>query len=278
MKIVPKRRSPTWRLVLPQKEYVIKQRLAWIKMHERGVPVTQVCLHYGISRKTFYKWLRRYQEGGRDFHVLKDHSRRPHSHPRTVPRATVERLLALWRITHYGPRRLAYYLSQEGYHLSVFGAYRVLQRAGLVKKRRSRPRKKPQSYAMPAPGQRVQVDVKYLPPCVSGTAPSPFSSTSILPLMIVLAFRLLGSAPNSPLKPASFSFTVCFVPFPSPSRRCKLTMVWSLPMSSSRMYKSLTPMIWPCDLKEYAISSFQWPCLNKTARWNALIAPWMRSA
>ena len=102
--------------------YVIKQRLAWIRMHERGVPVTQVCLHYGISRKTFYKWLRLYEEGGRDFHVLKDRSRRPHSHPRTVPRATVERLLALRRITHYGPRRLAYYLSQEGYLISAFGA------------------------------------------------------------------------------------------------------------------------------------------------------------
>ena len=41
--------------------------------------------------------------------------------PRTVPKATVERLLTLRRITHYGPRRLAYYLSQESYHLSVFG-------------------------------------------------------------------------------------------------------------------------------------------------------------
>ena len=153
--------------------YVIKQRLAWIKMYERGVPITQVCLHYGISRKTFYKWLRRYQEGGRDFHVLRDRSRRPHSHPRTVPIATVERLLALWRITHYGPRRLAYYLSQEGYRLSVFGAYRVLQRAGLVKRRRSRPRKKPQSYAMLAPGQRVQVDVKYLPPLRLRNRPEP---------------------------------------------------------------------------------------------------------
>ena len=153
--------------------YVIKQRLAWIKMYERGVPITQVCLHYGISRKTFYKWLRRYQEGGRDFHVLKDRSRRPHSHPRTVPKATVERLLALWRITHYGPRRLAYYLSQEGYHLSVFGAYRVLQRAGLVKRRHSRPRKKPQSYAMLAPGQRIQVDVKYLPPLRLRNRPEP---------------------------------------------------------------------------------------------------------
>jgi len=143
--------------------YVIKQRLAWIKMHERGAPVTEVCQHYGISRKTFYKWLGRYEAGDRDFHVLKDRSRRPHSHPRAVPTATAERVLSLRRCTRYGPRRLAYYLAQDGLYLSAFGVYRVLQRAGLVKKRRSRPRKKPQSYAMAVPGQRVQVDVKYLP-------------------------------------------------------------------------------------------------------------------
>jgi len=132
-------------------------------MHERGSPVSEVCRYYGISRKTFYKWYGRYQEAGRDFHVLKDRSRRPHSHPRSVPKPVVERVLALRRKTRYGPRRLAYYLAQEGIHISVYGAYRVLQRAGMVQKRRSRPRKKPQSYAMAVPGQRVQVDVKYLP-------------------------------------------------------------------------------------------------------------------
>lgn len=153
--------------------YVIKQRLAWIKMYERGAPVTEVCQHYGISRKTFYKWLRRYEAGGRDFHVLKDRSRRPRSHPRAVPTATAERILSLRRRTRYGPRRLAYYLAQEGLYLSVFGVYRVLQRAGLVKKRRSRPRKKPQSYAMAIPGQRVQVDVKYLPPLRLRGRPEP---------------------------------------------------------------------------------------------------------
>ena len=105
----------------------------------------------------------RYQEEGRDFHVLKDLSRQPHSHPRGVSRATAERVLPLRRRTCCGLRRLAYYLAQEGVPISVFGAYRVIQRAGLVKRCRSRPRKKPQSYAMAVPGQRVQVDVKYLP-------------------------------------------------------------------------------------------------------------------
>ena len=142
-------------------------------MHEQGAPVTEVCGYFGISRKTFYKWYGRYQEAGRDFHVLKDRSRRPHSHPRSVPKPVVERVLALRRKTRYGPRRLAYYLAQEGIHISVYGAYRVLQRAGMIQKRRSRPRKKPQSYAMAAPGQRVQIDVQYLPKMALRDRPEP---------------------------------------------------------------------------------------------------------
>jgi hypothetical protein len=47
--------------------------------------------------------------------------------------------------------------------LSVYGVYRVLVRAGEIKPRRHRPRKKPVYYQMDYPGQRVQVDVKYLP-------------------------------------------------------------------------------------------------------------------
>ena len=133
-------------------------------MHEAGAPVTSVCRHYGISRKTFYKWYGRYLDSDSDFHALRDRSRRPHSHPRSIPQLVVERIVALRRKTRYGPRRLAYYLGQEGIAISVFGVYRVLQREGMVKKRRSRPRKKLQSYAMALPGQRVQVDVKYLPP------------------------------------------------------------------------------------------------------------------
>lgn len=153
--------------------YIIKQRLAWIKMHERGAAVSEVCNHYGISRKTFYKWRRRYQEWGRDFHALKDRSRRPHSHPKTISMQLAQRVVTMRSKTRYGPRRISHYLAQEGISISVYGVYRVLQRAGLVRKRRSRPRKKPQSYAMAAPGQRVQIDVKYLPPLHLKNRPEP---------------------------------------------------------------------------------------------------------
>ncbi len=99
-------------------------------MHERGRPVIEVCGHYGISCKTFYKWYNRYQESGRDFHVLKDRSRHPHSHPRSVPKRVEERVVAMRQKTRYGPRRIAYCLAQEGITISAYGVYRVLQRAG----------------------------------------------------------------------------------------------------------------------------------------------------
>ena len=118
-------------------------------MHERGRPVTEVCEHYGISRKTFSKWYGRYRESGRDFHVLKDRLRRPHIHHRSVPK----RAVVMRHKTRYGPRQIAYYLAQEVILISVYGVYRVLQRAVLVHKRRSRPRNKPQSYGMAVPGQ-----------------------------------------------------------------------------------------------------------------------------
>ncbi len=153
--------------------YVIRQRLAWIKMHEGGAPMSEVCRHYGISRKTFYKWYGRYQQANKDFHALKDRSRRPHGHPRTVSKRVAERVVAMRGKTRYGPRRIASYLAQGGITISVYGVYRVLQRASLVRKRRSRPRRKPLSYAMAAPGQRVQIDVKYLPPLPMKGRPEP---------------------------------------------------------------------------------------------------------
>ena len=105
-------------------------------MCQAGASVSVVCRHHGISRKTFYKWSARYQQAGRDYHALKDRSRRPHSHPRSTPTPVVERVVTLRRKTRCGPRRLAYYLAQEGIHISVYGVYRVLQRAGMVQKRR----------------------------------------------------------------------------------------------------------------------------------------------
>ena len=55
--------------------------------------------------------------------------------------------------------------------ISIYGVYRVLVRAGEVKPRKHRQRKKPVYYQMNYPGQRVQVDAKYMPKIKLGNRP-----------------------------------------------------------------------------------------------------------
>jgi putative transposase len=59
--------------------------------------MTDLCAEYGISRKTGYKWLARYDVSGpRGLH---DQSRRPRHHPQATAAALVEALVA-WRTRH----------------------------------------------------------------------------------------------------------------------------------------------------------------------------------
>ncbi len=48
-----------------------------------GANISELCRRFGISRKTGYKWLRRYREGGAT--ALRDRSRRPRHSPRRKP-------------------------------------------------------------------------------------------------------------------------------------------------------------------------------------------------
>lgn len=58
---------------------------------QENTNLSKLCREFGISRKTGYKWLRRYQEEGKD--GLKDRSRRPHSSPNQTPREVEQRVL-----------------------------------------------------------------------------------------------------------------------------------------------------------------------------------------
>ena len=51
--------------------------------------VARVCRHFGISRKSFYKWKRRHADHGAA--GLCDRPRTPHRSPRATPRDVIER-------------------------------------------------------------------------------------------------------------------------------------------------------------------------------------------
>src|SRR5450432_3634664 len=70
--------------------------------------VTTTCRHFGISRKSFYKWQARYaahSDAG-----LCDRPRAPHRSPRATPPEVVSKILYLRQRYHFGAGRISDYL------------------------------------------------------------------------------------------------------------------------------------------------------------------------
>src|SRR5688500_1170429 len=70
----------------------VSERMRFVLEVTRGErSIAEACRLAGISRKTGYKWLERYDEGGAL--DLVDRSRAPHTHPNAVPLETKAMLL-----------------------------------------------------------------------------------------------------------------------------------------------------------------------------------------
>ena len=106
-------------------------RLAWMMHYEETKSAQAVCRRFGISRKTFYKWLKRYRQTGGDSASLEDRSRRPHRFPRATPESKIIILKQAKAQTGYGQRRLRVYL-QKKYNISLSERtiWKILKREG----------------------------------------------------------------------------------------------------------------------------------------------------
>jgi transposase InsO family protein len=129
--------------------------------------VALTCRYYGISRHTFYKWLRRYEEFGID--GLRDRSRRPHTSPHATSGEVVGKIVYLRKTYHFGPQKISMYLKR--YHdqqVSTSGVWRILKRLEMNKlpssQRYRRHVDRWKRYEKPQPGHRVQIDVKFIAP------------------------------------------------------------------------------------------------------------------
>lgn len=91
----------------------------------------ELCRSHGISRKTGYKWLRRYEADRLE--GLKDRSHRPQSCPHATPEWVIERILQLRKRRCWGAKKLRKLLSDEnGWAPSRDTIHRLLKRHGLV--------------------------------------------------------------------------------------------------------------------------------------------------
>ena len=127
--------------------------------------VAKTCRHFGVSRKTFYKWKKRHATGGDA--ALCDRARVARRIANATPAEVVSKILYLRQNYHFGAGRVAQYL-QRFHHISIAVAtvHRVLQRHGMHRlpqnqKYRSHAQRW-KRYEKPQPGHRLQLDVKFL--------------------------------------------------------------------------------------------------------------------
>ncbi len=136
--------------------------------HKYGV--SRASRKYNKARSTIYFWLSRYNG---TIESLACQSRRPHSHP---AQHTENELDLLRRMRRRNPDlglcELWCRLRERGYSRTIVSMYRALRRLGLQPEPTHKPKYIPKPYEhMLYPGQRVQIDVKYVPSaCLVGAA------------------------------------------------------------------------------------------------------------
>jgi len=144
----------------------VESKLAWFRCLEKGMSVSKVCELFGMSRKTYYKWRKRYKEEGVE--GLSERSTRPKRLARLTPEPLAARVIRARRRKGYGPVLLAWYLRKHGaVALSPNGVYGVLKRARLIKRRR-KPGRPPRAAPVREPGELVQMDLKEPPRAAEG--------------------------------------------------------------------------------------------------------------
>lgn len=144
----------------------VQERQRFVEEYDSGVwTMSELCERFGVSRKTGYKLLQRYEEEGEA--GLVDRSRAPHSCPHRIDSQVEQAILKLKkRFPRFGARKIRWRLEDHYPQLelparSTIGD--VLQRHGLVKKKRRRTKWKHPGAApveTTAPNQLWTVDFK----------------------------------------------------------------------------------------------------------------------
>jgi transposase InsO family protein len=137
-------------------------RLRWMVAYEKIGKVAPLCRYVGISRSTFYIWYHRYLSFG--IEGLKDKSSRPHNIACKIPKDVVATVVKLRQQRKYGPARMSWYIKQQyNWYISKTTIWRLYKEHGLNRlKYKKKWQRYPQRYSKPLPGDRLQVDVKFL--------------------------------------------------------------------------------------------------------------------
>lgn len=145
--------------ILSQQKYHRQRMVKYAANHS----VTETAIRYKVSRKTVYKWLKRY-DGTTD--SLVDHSHRPLNSPRKHTDKELKLIKKRLKKHKWNDLILAYQelVEKDGYTRSYGGYKRIVSQLKALKPKRTKQKRKPKPYKRAEyPGQKIQLDVKYVP-------------------------------------------------------------------------------------------------------------------
>ena len=132
--------------------------------------VTKAAIKYQTNRQYIYRWKNRYDG---TLLSLADRSHRPKHHPNQHTEQELK-LISNMRKRNANTGLVVFWvkLRLRGYRRSITGLYRILRRMGDIRSKLPNPKYIPKPYEkMYHPGQRVQIDVKFVPAaCLVGEA------------------------------------------------------------------------------------------------------------
>ena len=127
---------------------------------EKKTHIKTLCQEFGISRKTAYKWIKRYEEEG--VQGLSNHSRRPLTSPYRTSEEITRLILDTRKSVHWGGKKLKEYLRRKGFKdlPSVATFNRILLRHEEITNAESDKRKPFIRFERSKPNELWQMDFK----------------------------------------------------------------------------------------------------------------------
>ena len=141
-------------------EAAFRQRV--LEYHRNSHSETNTANRYRLSRKTVHKWLNRW-DGTKT--SLEDRSRRPKNSSRRQTEAEIKQMKKSAKKYKWDDTILAYQNASEHGYSRNFGCFsKTVRKLKEQKPRRETKKRKNKPYHRAAyPGQKIQVDVKYVP-------------------------------------------------------------------------------------------------------------------
>lgn len=133
--------------------------------------VEMSCKKFGVTRRSYHRWWKRYEASGYEMSSLKSQSRRPHRSPFLKRSPYAIKIIKKYRLGYrYGPVRILNYLRQNHrFEVSESTIRRVIEKQGWVIRRYRTEKKNPHKkrYNLEWPGH-LQMDIKYVPERING--------------------------------------------------------------------------------------------------------------